>query len=65
VAQIFTFDFARRWLGRSIPGDPEADILIGVCLVRVDLGDQPFSSFNLMELLRPGRKTDLLIAEFA
>ena len=65
VPQVATGDFARRGLRRPIAGDTEADVFIGIRLLRVDLGDQPLSSFNLLKLLDAGRKTDLLITKFA
>ena len=65
VPQIVAGDFARRRLRRPITGDAEADVFVGIRLLRIDLGDQPLGSFDLLELLNARREPDLLIAKFA
>ena len=50
---------------RPIAGDPEADVFVRIGLLRVDLADQPFRDFDLLQLLIGRREANLLVAQLA
>ena len=50
---------------RPIAGDPEADVFVGIDLLRIDLADQTLRDLNLLQTLVGRREPDLLIAKIA
>ncbi len=50
---------------RPIAGDAEADVFVGIRLLRIDLADESLGRFHLLELLGARREADLLIAKIA